>query len=114
MSEVSTDAQEALLPYMTNDLYQKNFSVIARHFPIESRLGHRLVDKSLLTTEEYVEIADLPKNAAGSRLICQLKKKGDDSMATFYEVLVSAREERDVAVILHHLEEEAQRRRDVS
>ena len=74
----------------------------------------RLVDNCLLTSSEYVEISSLPKNVAGNHLICQLEKKGDDSMKIFYKVLLGAREERDVAVILQHLEEEAQRRRDVS
>ena len=114
MSTVLPKIEEALLPYMTNDLYPKNFSVIARHFPILSLVGQRLVDNSLLTSSEYVEISSLSKNVAGNHLICQLEKKGDDSMRIFYKVLLGAREERDVAVILQHLEEEAQRRRDVS
>lgn len=114
MSAQLTEAEEAFLPYMANYLYPKNFSVIARHFPIMSLVGQRLVDNGLLTSSEYVEISSLPDNVAGGRLVCLLEKKGDDSMATFYKVLVGAREERDVAFILQHLEEEAERRRDVS
>ena len=107
MSADLTEAEKALLPFMTNDLYEKSHSVIAKHFPIKQTVGQRLVDSGLLTSEEYVEIRGLPENSAGSRLICTLRKKGDDSMETFYKVLVSAKGERDVDVILRRLEEEA-------
>ena len=79
MPTVLTETEESLLPYMTNDLYPKNFSVIARHFPILSLEGQRLVDNGLLTSSEYVEISSLSKNVAGNHLICQLEKKGDDT-----------------------------------
>ena len=113
-ASAEVDLEEALLPYMTNDLYQKNFSVIARHFPVTSLVGQRLVDSGLLTIPEYKELCSMPETSIGTSLLFLLEKKGDDSMATFYKVLAGAREERDVAVILHHLEDAAQRRRDVS
>ena len=110
-----TETQKALLPYMTNELYDRKHSVIAKHFPIKQDVGRRLVDSGLLTSEEYVEISGLPENGAGSRLICTLRKKGDDSMETFYKVLLSAKGERDVDVILQDLEADAERsRKDVS
>ena len=110
-----TGAEMALLPYLTNELYQKYHSVIATHFPIKDTVGKRLVDNGLLTSEEYVEMSNLPVNEAGSRLICSLNRKGDDSMETFYKVLVSARGERDVDFILKHLEAAAVRsRKEVS
>ena len=104
MSVELTEAEKALLPYMTNELYEKNHSVIATHFPIKQIVGRRLVDSGLLTVAEYVEISGLPENIVGSRLICSLRRKGKDSMETFYKVLVSARGERDVDVILRCLE----------
>ena len=110
-----TETQKALLPYMTNELYDRKHSVIAKHFPIKQDVGRRLVDSGLLTSEEYVEISGLPESGSGSRLICTLRKKGDDSMETFYKVLVSAKGERDVDVILQDLEADAERsRKDVS
>lgn len=114
MAEELTEAEEALLPHITNELYQKYCSIIARHFPVTSVVGQRLVDKGLLTIPEYKELCSLPETSAGTALLYSLEKKGNDSMATFYKVLVGAREERDVAVILRHLEEEAERRKDVS
>lgn len=115
MSVELTDTERALLPYLTNELYQRYHSVIATHFPIKDTVGKRLIDKGLLTSEEYVEISNLPGNDAGSRLICSLNRKGDDSMETFYKVLVSARGERDVDVILKRLEADAERsRKEVS
>ena len=106
-----TNTEMALLPYLTNELYQKHHSVIAIHFPIKDTVGKRLVDNGLLTSEEYVEISNLPGYEAGSRLICSLNRKGDDSMETFYKVLVSARGERDVDFILKRLEAAAERNR---
>ena len=103
MSEL-TEEEKARLPYMTNELYDKNHSVIAKHFPIKQDVGRRLVDSGLLTTAEYLEISGFPVNAAGSCLISTLTRKGDDSMRTFYKVLLSARGERDVDVVLHSLE----------
>lgn len=96
---------------MKNDLYQKCCSVIVRHFPIASVVGLRLVDVGLLTISEHKELHSMPRTTAGISLLSTLEAKGDDSMASFYRVLVSARDEKDVAVILRHLEEEAQRRR---
>ena len=103
MSEL-TEEEKARLPYMTNELYDKNHSVIAKHFPIKQDVGRRLVDSGLLATAEYLEISGYPENAAGSHLICSLTRKGGDSMKTFYKVLLSARGERDVDVVLHSLE----------
>lgn len=109
-----TEAEKTLLPYMTNEFYQKYCSIVAGHFPIASVVGRRLVDNALLTIPEYRELCSLPETSAGTALLYALEKKGDDSMASFYKVLVGAREERDVAFILQHLEEEAKRRKDVS
>lgn len=117
MSAELSKEEKRLLPYMKNDLYQKYYSVIVRHFPITSVVGHRLVDFGLLTISEHKEICNLPRTSAGPSLLCSLETKGDDSMALFYQVLVGAREERDVAVILQHVEEDAKCRklsRDVS
>ena len=102
-----TEEEQALLQYMTNELYDKKHSVIAKHFPIKQDVGRRLVDNGLLTTTEYLEISGFPQNAAGSHLICSLTRKGGDSMKTFYKVLASARGEKDVDVVLHSLEEVA-------
>ena len=111
---VELSAEESLLlPYMKNDLYQKCYSVIVRHFPITSVVGLRLVDVGLLTISEHRELHSMPRATAGISLLSTLETKGDDSMASFYRVLVSARDEKDVAIILRHLEEEAQRRRRV-
>jgi len=109
-----TEAEKAFLPFMTNDLYEKNHSVIVTHFPLRQTVGQRLVDHGLLTIEEYVEMCrelNSPDNLAGSRLIRTLSRKGNDSMATFYKVLVSARGERDVDFILKRLEAAAERNR---
>ena len=38
-----TEQEQALLPYMTNELYEENHSVIAKHFPIKQDAGRRLV-----------------------------------------------------------------------
>ena len=103
--------ESLLLPYMKNDLYQKCYSVIVRHFT--SVVGLRLVDVGLLTISEHRELHSMPRATAGISLLSTLETKGDDSMASFYRVLVSARDEKDVAIILRHLEEEAQRRRRV-
>ena len=111
MSMELTEREKAFLPYMTNYLYEKNHSVIATHFPVRHIVGQRLVDNGLLTSTEYLEICSSPENVPGSRLICSLKRKGDDSMATFYKVLVSAKGERDVDVILHCLETAADQER---
>ena len=105
--------ESRLLPYMKNDLYQKYYSVIVRHFPITSVVGLRLVDVGLLTISEHRELHSMPRATAGISLLSTLETKGDDSMASFYRVLVSARDEKDVAIILRHLEEEAQRHRRV-
>ena len=107
MSAELSEEENHLLPYMKNDLYQKCYSVIVRHFPIRSVVGHRLVDVGLLTISDYKELHSLPRASAGPSLLYSLETKGDDSMATFYRVLVGAREERDVAVILQHVEDEA-------
>ena len=109
-----SEEENRLLPYMTNDLYQKYYSVIVKHFPITSVVGHRLVDVGLLTISDYKELCSVPRDSAVSSLLYSLERKGDDSMATFYRVLVGAREERDVAVILQHVEDEAISRKDVS
>ena len=115
MSVELTEAEKALLPYMTNELYEKKHSVIAAHFPIKQDVGRRLVDHGLLTLAEYVEISGLPETVAGTRLICSLTRKGDDSMKTFYNVLLTAKGDRDVDVILRCLEAAAEKRRkDVS
>ena len=111
MSTELSEEEQRLLPYMKNDLYQKYYSVIVRHFPIKSYVGHRLVDVGLLTISDYKEICNLSMTSAGPSLLCSLETKGNDSMATFYRVLVGARDERDVAVILQHFEEEAKHRR---
>ena len=113
MSAGLSEEEQRLLPYMKNDMYQKYYSVIVRHFPIKSDVGHRLVDVGLLTISDYKELHSSPRGTAGMSLLYSLETKGDDSMATFYRVLVGARDERDVAVILHHVEEEAKRRRRV-
>ena len=109
-----TEAEKAFLPFMTNDLYEKNHSVIVTHFPLKQTVGQRLVDHGLLTIEQYGEMCNLPDNLAGIRLIHTLSKKGNDSMATFYEVLVSARGERDVDAILQRLEDAVPRSTEVS
>ena len=111
MSVELTEAEKALLPYMTNDLYEKNHSVIATLFPVRHIVGQRLVDNGLLTSTEYLEICSSPENVAGSRLICSLNRKGDDSMATFYKVLASAKGDRGVDSILRCLEAAAERKR---
>ena len=99
-----TEVEKALLPFMTNDLYERNHSVIAANFPLRHIVGQRLVDHGLLTCAEYLDVCNSPENTSGSRLICTLKRKGDDSMEAFYKVLVSARGERDVDAILRCLE----------
>ena len=109
-----TEAEKAFLPFMTNDLYKKNHSVIVTHFPLRQTVGQRLVDHGLLTIEQYGEMCNLPDSLAGSRLIYTLSRKGKDSMATFYEVLVSARGERDVDAILQRLEDAVPRSTKVS
>ena len=114
MSAELSEEESLLLPYMENDMYQKCYSVIVRHFPITSIVGLRLVDVGLLTISEHTELHSMPRATAGISLLSTLEAKGDDSMASFYRVLVNARDEKDVAVILRHLEEEAQRRRMTS
>ena len=110
---------KALLPYMTNELYDQKYSVITEHFPITSTVGRRLVDAELLKRQEYEELIGLqigyrPEHA-GSSLVKFLRKNGDNSMRRFYKVLLEFRNgERDVDTVLKHLEEAAQRRRDVS
>ena len=99
-----TEAEKAFLPFMTNDLYERNYSVIATNFPLRHTVGQRLVDHGLLTSAEYLDVCNSPENISGSRLISTLKRKGDDSMEAFYKVLVSARGERDVDAILRCLE----------
>ena len=108
-----TEQKQAILLYMTNELYEENHSVIAKHFPIKQDAGRRLVDSRLLSCTEYVEISSLPENVASSRLY-SLTRKGDDSIKTFSKVLVSAKGKRDVDFILHHLEADARSRKDVS
>ena len=109
-----TEAEKAVLPFMTNDLYEKKHSIIATHFPLRQTVGKRLVDHGLLTIEEYMEMCNSPDNLSGSRLIHTLRKKGNDSMATFYKVLVSARGERDVDAILQRLEDAVPHSTEVS
>ena len=111
MSAELSEEESLLLPCMKNDLYQKYYSVIVRHFPITSVVGLRLVDVGLLTISEHRELHSMPRATAGISLLSTLETKGDDSMASFYRVLVNARDEKDVAIVLLHLEEEAQRRR---
>ena len=72
---------------MTNELYEENHSVIAKHFLIKQDAGRRLVDSCLLSCTEYMEISSLPENVAGSRLIYSLTWKGDDSMKSFIKCL---------------------------
>ena len=110
MSEELSEEESLLLPYMKNQLYQKCYSVIV-NFPIASIAGLRLVDVGLLTISEHRELHSMPRTTAGISLLSTLEAKGDDSMASFYRVLVSAREEPDVKGILRHLEKEAQCRR---
>ena len=116
-----SEKEKALLPYMTNELYDQKYSVITEYFPITSTVGRRLVDAKLLKRQEYEELSGLPPMVgyrpehAGPALVKFLRKSGSDSMCRFYKVLLEDRDrDRDVDTVLKHLEEAAQRRRDVS